>query len=65
LEDDCIAEPFQPALEVGCRTGLVELVEIRFSQITVCQPFGELVIGSVEDLMGDGECCPQSAAPGL
>jgi len=36
LEGDCIAEPFQPALEVGCGTGLVELVEIRFAQITVC-----------------------------
>ena len=65
MEGDDIAEALQSALEIGRGTGLVDLVEIRLSEVTVGQAPGEHVVGGDEDLMGDGEGRAEGAAAGL
>ena len=60
-----VAEAFEAALEVGDGSALADLVEIGGSEIAICQPLSEHVIGGDEYLMGDGEGCAQGTAARL
>jgi hypothetical protein len=55
LEGDVVAEAFEAALEVGDGSALADLVEIGGSEIAICQPLGEHVMGGDEYLMANGE----------
>jgi hypothetical protein len=57
-----VTEPFQPAREAGCNTGLADPIEVRLSQFAVPEPLGKHVIGGNEDLMGDDKCRAEGAA---
>ncbi len=48
--DLLVAEAFEAALEVGDGSVLADLVEIGGSEIAICQPLGEHVIGGDEPL---------------
>src|SRR5208337_5025298 len=65
FEGDSIAEAFEAALEVGDGSGLADLVEIGFAEVSICQVLGEHMRGGDEDFVSDGERRAQGAAAGL
>ena len=62
LERDVITKPFDAALQVGDSSGLADLVEIGFSELTIADALGEHVIGGDQDFVSDGEGGAQRAA---
>src|SRR5271166_6429717 len=64
LERDVIAEAFDAALQVGDGAGLLDLIEIGFSEFMIGDALGEHVIGGNQDFVSDGEGRAHGAAAG-
>src|SRR5271165_1584833 len=65
LERDVIAEAFDAALQVGDGAGLLDLIEIGFSEFMIGDALGEHVIGGNQDFVSDGEGRAHGAAAAL